>query len=210
DSLIEVYAEVPELVGHLHLPVQSGSDRVLALMKRNHTALEYKSIIRRLRQARPDISVSSDFIIGFPGETDADFEQTMELIDAVGFDQSFSFIYSPRPGTPAASLPDDVPMSVKKQQLLALQQRINALAAAISQGMVGRHERVLVDRISRKRADQVSGRTGNNRVVNFDGPASLIGSFVTVRITEALPNSLRGELVSTEDADRSSREFSVA
>ncbi|MGB5307117.1 MAG: tRNA (N6-isopentenyl adenosine(37)-C2)-methylthiotransferase MiaB [Gammaproteobacteria bacterium] len=210
DSLIQAHAEVPELAGHLHLPVQSGSDRVLALMKRNHTALEYKSIIRRLRQARPDISVSSDFIIGFPGETDADFEQTMELIDAVGFDQSFSFIYSPRPGTPAASLPDDVPMSVKKQQLLALQQRINALAAAISQGMVGRDERVLVDRISRKRADQVSGRTGNNRVVNFDGPASLIGSFVTVRITEALPNSLRGELVSTEDADRSSREFSVA
>ena len=210
DSLIQAYAEVPELVSHLHLPVQSGSDRVLAMMKRNHTALEYKSIIRRLRAVRPDISLSSDFIIGFPGESDADFEQTMALIDAVGFDHSFSFIYSPRPGTPAASLPDDVPLAVKKQRLAALQQRINALAAEVSQGMVGQFESVLVDRVSRKRADQVSGRTGNNRVVNFDGDTSLIGSFVNVRITEALPNSLRGELVSTDKPGRPALEASYA
>ena len=195
DSLIQVYAEVPELVGHLHLPVQSGSDRVLALMKRNHTALEYKSIIRRLREARPGISLSSDFIIGFPGETDADFERTMALIEDVGFDHSFSFIYSPRPGTPAAELPDDVPLQVKKQRLARLQRRISEMAAAISADMVGNIERILVEKPSRKRADQLSGRTGNNRVVNFDADPALIGQFVDVRITEALPNSLRGELV---------------
>jgi len=195
DSLIQAYADVPQLVGHLHLPVQSGSDRVLALMKRNHTALEYKSIIRRLREARPGISLSSDFIIGFPGETDADFEQTMTLIEEVGFDHSFSFIYSRRPGTPAAELPDDVPLQVKKQRLARLQQRISAMAAAISADMVGNIERILVEKPSRKRADQLSGRTGNNRVVNFDADPALIGQFVDVRITEALPNCLRGELV---------------
>jgi tRNA-2-methylthio-N6-dimethylallyladenosine synthase len=195
DSLIQAYADVPQLVSHLHLPVQSGSDRVLALMKRNHTVLEYKSIIRRLREARPGISLSSDFIIGFPGETDADFEQTMALIEEVGFDHSFSFIYSRRPGTPAAELPDDVPLQVKKQRLARLQQRISDMAAAISAAMVGNIERVLVEKPSRKRADQLSGRTGNNRVVNFDADPALIGAFVDVRITEALPNSLRGELV---------------
>ncbi len=200
DSLIQAYAEVPALVSHLHLPVQSGSDRVLALMKRNHTALEYRSIIRRLRKVRPDISLSSDFIIGFPGETADDFEQTMALIEETGFDQSFSFIYSQRPGTPAADLPDDVQHTTKKARLSRLQQRINEMAAAISDGMVGRTERILVEKISRKRNDQLSGRTANNRVVNFDAAPALIGRFVDVRITEALPNSLRGELLSVEDA----------
>jgi tRNA-2-methylthio-N6-dimethylallyladenosine synthase len=200
DSLIQAYAEVPALVSHLHLPVQSGSDRVLALMKRNHTALEYRSLIRRLREVRPDISLSSDFIIGFPGESDEDFEHTMALIEAVGFDQSFSFIYSQRPGTPAADLPDDVPLSVKKARLSRLQQRIAEMATAISDRMVGRVERVLVEKVSRKRADQLSGRTANNRVVNFDAAPALIGRFVDVRITEALPNSLRGELLWVEDA----------
>jgi len=200
DSLILAHAEVKELVGHLHLPVQSGSDRVLAMMKRNHTALEYKSIIRRLRAARPGISLSSDFIIGFPGELAADFEQTMALIEEVGFDHSFSFIYSARPGTPAADLPDAVPADVKKQRLVQLQQRINAMAVAISAAMVGNIERVLVEKTSRKRTDQLSGRTENNRVVNFDATPSLIGKFVDVKITEALPNSLRGEVVSTEES----------
>ena len=200
DSLIQVYGEVPELVGHLHLPVQSGSDRVLAQMKRNHTVLEYKSIIRRLREARPGISLSSDFIIGFPGETAGDFEQTMALIEDIGFDQSFSFIYSQRPGTPAAGLPDDVLSSIKKERLTRLQQRINELAAEISARMVGNVERILVEKPSRKRADQLSGRTENNRVVNFDADPSLIGRFVRVRITEALPNSLRGELAPASSA----------
>jgi len=200
DSLIQAYAEVPALVSHLHLPVQSGSDRVLALMKRNHTALEYRSIVRRLREVRPEISMSSDFIIGFPGETDADFEQTMALIEAVGFDQSFSFIYSQRPGTPAADLPDDVSLATSKARLSRLQQRINEMAAAISDAMVGRVERILAERVSRKRTDQLSGRTENNRVVNFDADPALIGRFVDVRITEALPNSLRGELLAVEDA----------
>jgi len=195
DSLIRVYAEVPELVGHLHLPVQSGSDRLLARMKRRHTALEYKSIIRRLRDARPGISISSDFIVGFPGETDADHAQTLALIDDVGFDHSFSFIYSRRPGTPAAELPDDVPLQVKKQRLAQLQQRISDQAADISLSLVGTVQRVLVDGISRKSALQVCGRTENNRVVNFDGGQDLIGRFVEVRITEALPNSLRAELI---------------
>ena len=195
DSLIRVYAEVPELVAHLHLPVQSGSDRVLALMQRKHTVLEYKSIIRRLRAARPGISISSDFIVGFPGETDADHAQTMAMIEEIGFDHSFSFVYSRRPGTPAADLPDDVPLAVKKQRLAELQQRIGDMAAEISLSMVGTLQRVLVDRVSRKRADQVSGRTENNRVVNFDAGPELIGQFVTVRITEALPNSLRAELL---------------
>jgi tRNA-2-methylthio-N6-dimethylallyladenosine synthase len=201
DSLIQVYAEVPELVGHLHLPVQSGSDRILAMMKRNHTALEYKSIIRRLRAARPGISLSSDFIIGFPGETGDDFEQTMDLIEAVGFDHSFSFIYSQRPGTPAAALQDDVPVSLKKERLARLQARISEMAAGISAGMVGNTERILVEKTSRKRDDQLSGRTENNRVVNFDADPALIGRFVNVIITEALPNSLRGKLVALAEGE---------
>jgi len=195
DSLIEAYAEVPELVSFLHLPVQAGSDRILALMKRGHTALEYKAKIRRLREARPDICISSDFIVGFPGETEDDFEQTMKLIEEVGFDQSFSFIYSPRPGTPAASLPDDVPAEVKKARLARLQQQINKQARAISEGMVGTVQRILVEGVSRKNEDEVSGRTENNRVVNFPADRSVIGNFVAVRITEAYPNSLRGELI---------------
>ncbi|MCP5427617.1 MAG: tRNA (N6-isopentenyl adenosine(37)-C2)-methylthiotransferase MiaB [Chromatiaceae bacterium] len=194
DSLIEVYAEVPELVSHLHLPVQSGSDRILALMKRGHSAFEYKSKIRRLRQRRPDISLSSDFIVGFPGETDEDFAHTMRLIDDIGFDQSFSFIFSARPGTPAAELADTTPLAVKQQRLEILQRRIGGMAQRISRAMVGRTERVLVERRSRKDARQLAGRTENNRVVNFDGPASLIGEFVDLEITEALPNSLRGRM----------------
>ena len=194
DSLIQAYAEVPELVSHLHLPVQSGSDRVLAMMKRNHTALEYKSVIRRLREARPDLSMSSDFIIGFPGETETDFEDTMRLIEDIGFDHSFSFIYSQRPGTPAAAFADDVSLADKKARLARLQSRISAMTAAISYAMVGNVERILVEKVSRKRADQLSGRTENNRVVNFDASPELIGQFIDVRITEALPNSLRGEI----------------
>ncbi len=195
DSLIQVYAEVPELVSHLHLPVQSGSDRILALMKRGHTALEYREKVRRLREKRPDISLSSDFIIGFPGETDRDFEATMQLIEDIGFDLSFSFIYSRRPGTPAADLPDDVPLLVKQARLARLQRRINEQAQQISRRMVGRAQRVLVDRPARKDPRQLSGRTENNRVVNFDGPRELMGRFVDLTITEALPNSLRGRLL---------------
>jgi tRNA-2-methylthio-N6-dimethylallyladenosine synthase len=199
DSLISVYAEVPELVGHLHLPVQSGSDRILAAMKRNHTALEYRARIRRLREVRPDLSLSSDFIVGFPGETDADFEATMELIDAVGFDQSFSFIYSRRPGTLAAQLPDDIPMETKKRRLARLQERINAMAARISADMVGSEQRILVEGPSKKDAAEMAGRTENNRVVNFRGGPELAGRFVRVRITQAMPNSLRGEFVAVDD-----------
>lgn len=195
DSIIQAFAEVPELVSHLHLPVQSGSDRILASMKRGHTALEYKSKIRKLREARPDLSLSSDFIIGFPGETDADFEATMQLIHDVGFDHSFSFIYSPRPGTPAASLMDEVPLDVKKNRLSILQTRINQSAMEISQKMVGSTQRILVERLSKKSSNQVAGRTENNRVVNIDGSADLIGQFIDVKITEALPNSLRGNIV---------------
>ncbi len=200
DSLINVYAEVPELVSHLHLPVQSGSDRVLAAMKRNHTALEYKSRIRRLRAVRPDISMSSDFIIGFPGETDDDFERTMQLIEEVGFDHSFSFIYSRRPGTIAANMPDDVPREVKKQRLARLQARIQEMAAQISAGMVGSEQRILVEGPSRKDPAQMAGRTENNRMVNFDAGPELIGRFVRVRISAALPNSLRGEFIAVDDA----------
>jgi tRNA-2-methylthio-N6-dimethylallyladenosine synthase len=197
DSLIAAYAKVPELVSFLHLPVQSGADRILTLMKRGHTALEYKSKIRRLREQRPDITISSDFIIGFPGETDEDFEQTMKLIEEVGFDHSFSFIYSSRPGTPAADLPDDVTAEVKKARLARLQAKINEQARAISEGMVGSVQQVLVEGISRKSDSEVSGRTENNRVVNFpSADKSVIGQFVAVRITEAYPNSLRGELIS--------------
>ncbi|MEN8175166.1 MAG: tRNA (N6-isopentenyl adenosine(37)-C2)-methylthiotransferase MiaB [Pseudomonadota bacterium] len=200
DALIEVYAEVPELVSHLHLPVQSGSDRILMQMKRGHSAWDYKRKVKRLREVRPDISLSSDFIIGFPGETEADFEHTMQLIDEIGFDHSFSFIYSARPGTPAAELPDDVPLETKQARLARLQQRINDNAQRIGRQMVGSVQRVLVDRHARKDPRQVSGRTENNRVVNFDGGAELIGRFVEVRITEALPNSLRGELSLTPKA----------
>ena len=200
DSLVQAYAEVPKLAGYLHLPVQHGSDRVLAAMKRGHTILEYKQKIRKLREARPGISLSSDFIVGFPGETDRDFEQLMNLIAEVGFDQSFSFIYSARPGTPAASLADDTPMSVKKERLQILQARINQQAMAISEGMVGTTQRVLVEKLSKKSARQVSGRTENNRWVNFDADESLIGQFVDVVITEALPNSLRGRLANDQAA----------
>jgi len=196
DSLIAVYAEVPELVSHLHLPVQSGSDRILAAMKRGHTALEYKSKIRKLREIRPDISLSSDFIIGFPGETEKDFESTMKLIHDIGFDHSFSFIYSARPGTPAADLPDDTPEQLKKQRLQILQDRINQNAMSISRRMVGNTETVLVTGISKKDPGQLQGRTENNRVVNFSSSShNLIGNFTQVKITEALPNSLRGVLV---------------
>jgi tRNA-2-methylthio-N6-dimethylallyladenosine synthase len=195
DSLIEVYAEVPKLVSHLHLPVQSGSDRILNLMKRGHTALEYKHKVRRLREVRSDLSLSSDFIIGFPGETEADFQATMQLIEDIGFDNSFSFIYSQRPGTPASNLPDDVPINIKKQRLTQLQARINEMASAISQSMVGTVQRILVEHPSRRDSQQIAGRTENNRVVNFKADPSLIGSFVDVKITEALPNSLRGVLL---------------
>lgn len=199
DRLIEIYARVPQLVSHLHLPVQSGSDRILALMKRGHTALEYKAKVRKLRAARPDLSLSSDFIVGFPGETERDFEATMALIEEVGFDHSFSFLYSPRPGTPAANLPDATPLAVKKERLARLQARIEEGAHALSRKMVGTTQRVLVDRPARKDGRQLAGRTENNRVVNFDGPAGLIGHFAEVVITEALPNSLRGRLVARSE-----------
>ena len=195
DSLIAVYAEVPELVSHLHLPVQSGSDRILAAMKRGHTMLEYKSKIRKLRQIRPEISISSDFIVGFPGETEKDFDDTMKLIHEIGFDHSFSFIYSARPGTPAADLPDISPESLKKQRLKILQDRITQNATSISRKMVGNTETVLVSGISKKDPGQLQGRTENNRVVNFSSSDhGLIGNFTQVVITEALPNSLRGTL----------------
>ncbi len=192
DSLVQAYAEVPKLASYLHLPVQHGSDRVLAAMKRGHTVLEYKQKIRKLRKARPDISLSSDFIVGFPGETDSDFEALMNLIAEIGFDQSFSFIYSARPGTPAAGLADETPMAIKKQRLSILQARISQQAMQISRRMVGTTQRVLVERISKKSDRQVAGRTENNRWVNFDADPSSIGDFVDVLITEALPNSLRG------------------
>jgi tRNA-2-methylthio-N6-dimethylallyladenosine synthase len=198
DSLVEAYRDVPQLANHLHLPVQSGSDRVLALMKRGHTVLEYKQKIRRLREVRPGLSVSSDFIVGFPGETDRDFDATMALIEEIGFDQSYSFIYSRRPGTPAASVPDEVPHEIKQARLERLQAHIDAHSHSISRGMVGSVQRVLVERTSKKDALQLAGRTENNRWVNFDGPASLIGRFADVRVSEALVNSLRGRLVLAE------------
>lgn len=195
DRLIEVYAEVPELVSHLHLPVQSGSDRILAKMKRGHTILEYKSKLRKLRSIRPDISISSDFIVGFPGESEQDFEATMKLIEEIQFDNSFSFIYSARPGTPAADLPDETPAEIKKQRLGILQTCINQQTQAISRRMVGHDYTVLVTGLSRKDPGQLQGRTENNRVVNFTSDNQhLIGQFVTVTVTEALPNSLRGSL----------------
>ncbi|MBL8393195.1 MAG: tRNA (N6-isopentenyl adenosine(37)-C2)-methylthiotransferase MiaB [Candidatus Accumulibacter sp.] len=193
--LIDVYARVPKLVSHLHLPLQSGSDRVLAAMKRGYTALEYKSLVRKLRAARPDLSLSSDFIIGFPGESDSDFEKTMKLIDEIGFDASFSFIYSARPGTPAAELADDTPQPVKLARLLRLQKRIDELAQEVSQAMVGSVQRVLVEGVSKKDRNELAGRTDNNRVVNFAGDASaMLDRFLDVRITAAMPHSLRGEL----------------
>ena len=193
--VVDAYARLPKLVSHLHLPVQSGSDRVLAAMKRGYTILEYKSLVRKLRAARPDISLSSDFIIGFPGETEADFEATMKLIEDLGFDASFSFVYSSRPGTPAADLPDDTPQDVKLARLARLQKRIEAQAALISEGMVGSVQRILVEGPSRKDPNELAGRTDNNRVVNFAGNPRLIGHFVDVTIVSALPHSLRGEIV---------------
>jgi tRNA-2-methylthio-N6-dimethylallyladenosine synthase len=197
-NLIDAYGEVPELANYLHLPVQTGSDRVLGLMKRGHTVLEYKQKIRRLREKRPDISLSSDFIVGFPGETEHDFEQTLKLIADLDFDQSFSFIFSARPGTPAASLPDDVPLEVKKERLMRLQDLVNGQAARISRAMLGSTQRILVEGRSKKDANQLAGRTENNRVVNFDGNPRLVGHFVDVEITEALSNSLRGRVVLAE------------
>jgi tRNA-2-methylthio-N6-dimethylallyladenosine synthase len=194
DSLIEAYRDVPQLANYLHLPVQSGSDRVLSLMKRGHTVLEYKQKIRKLRAARPDICLSTDIIVGFPGETERDFEATLDLVRDVGFDQSFSFIYSPRPGTPAAALPDDVTHAEKQARLERLQAQLNEQAQAISRAMVGTTQRVLVERPSKRDSRQLAGRTENNRWVNFDGPASLINTFTDVVITEAMPNSLRGRL----------------
>ena len=195
DALIQAYGDIPELVDHLHLPVQSGSNSVLARMKRGHQIDEYIEKIEKLRVIRPNISLSSDFIVGFPGETEAEFEQTMQLIETIGFDLSFSFIYSARPGTPAAELPDEVPMVVKKARLQRLQDRINEQAAVISRAMIGTTQRILVEGASRKNALQMSGRTENNRVVNFIGHPRLAGQFVDVLITEALPNSLRGRMV---------------
>jgi tRNA-2-methylthio-N6-dimethylallyladenosine synthase len=199
--LIDAYARIPKLVDHLHLPVQSGSDRVLAAMKRGYTVLEYKSIVRRLRKQRPDIALSSDFIVGFPGETEADFEQTMKLVDDIGFDASFSFVYSRRPGTPAADLADDTPQATKLARLARLQTAITRHAARISGSMVGSVQRILVEGPSRKDATELMGRTGNNRIVNFAGgpnASRLIGQLLEVRITQALPHSLRGELALRE------------
>ena len=195
DALIEAYRDVPELANYLHLPVQSGSDRVLSAMKRGHTAIEYKQTIRKLREVRPDISLSSDFIIGFPGETDKEFEATMKLIKDVKFDQSFSFIYSKRPGTPAANIEDEIPLSVKKERLYRLQQTINEFASEISQAMVGTVQNVLVEGLSKKDDKQLAGRTENNRVVNFDGNPRLIGQLLDVEITQAVRNSLKGNLI---------------
>jgi len=200
ERLVSAYAEVPKLANYLHLPVQSGSDRILALMKRGHTVLEYKHKIRQLREVRPDISISTDIIVGFPGETAADFEATMNLVAEIGFDQSFSFIYSARPGTPAAALEDPTPHGEKLARLIRLQERISARAAEISRHMVGTVQRVLVERSSRKDSRQLAGRTENNRWVNFDGDQRLIGSFVDLTISEALPNSLRGRLLVPAEA----------
>ncbi len=193
--LIDAHARIAKLVAHVHLPVQAGSDRVLAAMKRGYTTLEFKSIVRRLRAARPDVSISSDFIVGFPGETEADFTQTLRLVEEVGFDHSFSFVYSPRPGTPAADLADETPMADKRERLHRLQALLERDAARISAAMVGTCQRVLVDGPSRRDPVELAGRTENNRVVNFAGPSSLIGQLVDVRITQALPHSLRATRV---------------
>ncbi|MGB8516641.1 MAG: tRNA (N6-isopentenyl adenosine(37)-C2)-methylthiotransferase MiaB, partial [Gallionella sp.] len=193
--LIDLYGNTPKLVSHLHLPVQSGSDRVLAAMKRGHTVLEFKSIIRRVRTLRPDICITSDFIVGFPGETDADFDATMKLIDEIGFDNSFSFLYSPRPGTPAAEMRDDTPLDVKAARLKRLQDRISEQEAAIALGMLGTTQRALVEAVSKKDACELAARTDNNRVVNFVGTADLIGQFIDVKITQVVRHTLRGEKV---------------
>ncbi|WP_045460935.1 tRNA (N6-isopentenyl adenosine(37)-C2)-methylthiotransferase MiaB [Vibrio hyugaensis] len=198
DDIIAVYEDTPELVSFLHLPVQSGSDRVLTMMKRPHTGIEYKSIIRKLRKARPDIQISSDFIVGFPGETDKDFQDTMKLIKDVDFDMSFSFIFSPRPGTPAADYPCDLSEQVKKERLYELQQTVNTQAMRYSRLMLDTEQRVLVEGPSKKNLMELRARTENNRVVNFEGSADLIGQFVDVKITDVFANSLRGELVRTE------------
>lgn len=195
NRLIQAYAHLPKLVNHLHLPVQSGSDRILAAMKRGYTAIEYKAKIRKLRKIRPNISLSSDFIVGFPGETEEDFEATLNLIHDVGFDHSFSFIYSPRPGTPAAQLPDDVPMEIKKERLTILQERLLLNGRKISESMIGTVQEILVVGPAVKHLEQMSGRTENNRVVNFIGQPALMGQMVSVEIKEALPNSLRGVLI---------------
>jgi len=201
DSLLEAHRDVPKLAAYLHLPVQAGSDRILSAMKRGHTALEYKSKIRRLREARPGICISSDFIVGFPGETDADFEKTMKLIEDIGFDQSFSFVYSSRPGTPAANLPDPTPLQEKKARLARLQAAIEAHAKAISKAMIGSVQNVLVEGISKKSTSELTGRTENMRYVNFPGHTRLVGQFADVVITEAMSNSLRGRVV-TDEASR--------
>lgn len=198
DNLINAYKEIPELADHLHLPVQSGSDRILALMKRGYTALEFKSKIRKLRQIRPNIRLSTDIIVGFPGETDKDFQDTMDLVHEMDFDTSFSFIYSSRPGTPAANFPDETPMDVKKQRLQILQNRLLLNAQRFSQALIGSTQRILVTGLSKKDSNQLAGRTECNRVVNFDGPKTLIGQFVSIDINEALPNSLRGRLITDE------------
>jgi len=209
DSLIEAFASVPQLANHLHLAVQSGSDRVLALMKRGYTALEFKDRVRRLRAVRPDISLSSDFIVGFPGESERDFSATLALVREVGFDQSFSFIYSRRPGTPAASLPDEVQPDVQHERLVRLQAQLESQARAISESMVGTRQRVLVERAARKDARELAGRTANNRWVNFAGPARLIGRFVEVTVTAALAHSLRGRL-SESSADQQGPRLAAA
>ncbi|WP_026313126.1 tRNA (N6-isopentenyl adenosine(37)-C2)-methylthiotransferase MiaB [Actinobacillus capsulatus] len=199
DDIIEVYRDTPELVSFLHLPIQSGADRVLTMMKRNHTALEYKAIIRKLREVRPNIQISSDFIVGFPGETAEDFEQTMKVIEQVNFDMSFSFIYSARPGTPAADLPDDISEEEKKERLARLQQRINHQAMQFSRAMLGTEQRVLVEGPSKKDIMELTGRTENNRIVNFQGTPDMIGKFVDIKITDVYTNSLRGDVVRTEN-----------
>ncbi|MDU8924091.1 tRNA (N6-isopentenyl adenosine(37)-C2)-methylthiotransferase MiaB [Pasteurellaceae bacterium LIM206] len=199
DDIIEVYRDTPELVSFLHLPVQAGSDRILTMMKRGHTAIEYKSIIRKLRKVRPNIQISSDFIVGFPGETAEEFQQTMDLIAQVNFDMSFSFVYSARPGTPAADMPDNVSEEEKKQRLYILQQRINNQAAQFSRAMLGTEQRVLVEGPSKKNIMELTGRTENNRIVNFQGTPDMIGKFVDIKITDVFTNSLRGDVVRTED-----------
>ena len=196
--LIECYGTLPKLVSHLHLPVQSGSDRILAAMKRGHSVLEFKSIVRKLRERRPDLCLSSDFIVGFPGETEADFEATMKLIEELDFDASFSFIYSKRPGTPASDYPDDVTAELKTQRLMRLQAQIEAQAQRVNRAMVGTVQRVLVEGRARKNAEELAGRTDNNRIVNFAGQPRLIGRFVDVVITQSLPHSLRGEVAVSE------------
>jgi tRNA-2-methylthio-N6-dimethylallyladenosine synthase len=210
ERLVAAFGRVEQLVSHVHLPVQSGSDRILALMKRGYTTLEYKNKVRKLRAARPDICISSDFIVGFPGETEPDFKATLRLIDEIGFDQSFSFIYSRRPGTPAASLPDDTPAEVKKERLRILQERIETHAGRISADMVGTVQHVLVDAVSRRRGDELRGRTDNNRIVNFPGPVRLLGDFADVAVTEVRSHTLRGVLARPLRDERDARPHRAA